>query len=77
MLKDKTLWAGLLGLLGLFLVSSSAFLGLIDEMYLHAFFGLTTARKYSVRPEWLTDEIIAKLPDKYLKKQQKIKKLDD
>ena len=43
-IKDTMLWAGLVGLLGLFLVSCVAFISLIDWKYLHTFFGWTTGR---------------------------------
>ena len=111
-LEAETLWAGLLGLLGLFLVSVLAFISLMDSNYLHTFFSWTTGPQYAVmqyqgcttdlqrvaafdqhpsyyagvrdamhelidenwdvwmkdRPVWLTDNVIASIPDDYLPK---------
>jgi len=119
-LEAEMLWAGLLGLLGIFLVSSLSFVGLMDRKYLHTFFGLTTGPQYSEirfrtaktdeqrietfgrhpsyytnvagelqelidenwedwmrdRPEWLTDNLLGKVPDEYLKKAE-VKRLEE
>jgi len=120
-INAEVLWAGLLGLLGLFLVSSLAFIGLMDRKYLHTFFSRTTGPQYAVkqykevyttgiqrvaafdqhpkyyegvkdamqelidekwedwmadRPEWLTDNVIASIPDDYLPKPE-VKRLEE
>ena len=47
MLEAETLWAGLQLLLGMFLVSAVAFVGLLDRKYLHTFFSWTTGPHYN------------------------------
>ena len=68
-INAEMLWAGLLGLLGLFLVSSLAFIGLMVRKFL-----LTFSKKWedwmTDRPEWLTDNVISTIPDEYLKKTE-------
>ena len=119
-LEAETLWAGLLGLLGLFLVSSSSFVYVMDRKYLHTFFTTMTGKVFlefrhnnsktdfekiksfnnyptfyenvkedlqllldenwedwmTDRPEWLTDNVIATIPDEYLKKAD-VNRLED
>ena len=109
-LEENGLWAGLIGLCCLFVVSSLSFFGLINKDYLHTFFGTMTGPKFAVelyhsfttdmhrvtsfdqhptyyggmkeelkelleenwedwmqdRPEWLTDRVIADIPDEFL-----------
>ena len=109
-LGAETLWAGLLGLFGLFLVSGLAFVGLMDRKYLGTFITTMTAKQSTTvkfrsaknnqqrinvlknhptyykevvvelqeliddnwddwmkdRPEWLTDNVVASVPDKFL-----------
>ena len=46
-LEGNLLWAGLLGLLGIFMLSVLALVGLMDKKNLHTFFSTTTGPQYA------------------------------
>ena len=120
-LGAETLWAGLVGLFGLFLVSGLAFVGLMDRKYLGTFITTMTAKQLTTekfrtatndqqrtnvmtyhpsyykevevelqelivdnwddwmknRPVWLTDNIIASVPDEFLKKEEVVRLMNE